>query len=228
MPKQKAKLIVIDGVDGSGKTTQWQILKRRFKKENIPYVSFDFPIYKSFFGKFIKRYLSGEFGDPTKFNPYYSSLPFAFDRFFHKEKLYNALNSGKHILANRYVTANMILQGAKILNKKEREKFFSWISDLEYHVLGLPQPDLVIYFWLPASISQKLIRERERKKEKRKIDGHERNLAFQARAVAVSRSLASRHKNWKMIECYKAGELLSREKIAEEVWKIVGRVLNEF
>lgn len=223
----KAKFIVIDGTDGSGKTTQWYLLAKKLRKEKISYQLFNFPIYQSFFGQLIKRYLKGDFGDSVKLNPYFTSLPYAFDRFFYKKKLQKAMSRNQTVLVNRYMTSNLIHQGAKIKDKIERKKFFKWAENLEYKLLGLPKPDLVIYLWVPVEVSSKLILERERKfKEKRKIDGHEKNLAYQKEVAKVAYDLAKTRRNWKMIKCYENEKLLSRQEIANKVWKIVKELLN--
>jgi len=222
LPMKQGKLIVIDGTDGSGKTTQWKNLCRRFKKEKIPYIAVDFPIYQSFFGKFIKRFLKGEFGDPTKIDSYFASLPYALDRFFYKEKIIKALNLGKLVIANRYATANFILQGAKILDREQRAQFFFWLERLEYKIFKIPRPDLVMYLWMPAEISQRLILERERKtKGRKKMDLHEKRFYYQKRAERISLELVEKYKNWKMVRCYEDGKLLSKQEIAKRVWEIV-------
>jgi dTMP kinase len=219
--KRRGKLIVIDGADGSGKTTQWEMLKKRFRKEEISHVAVDFPIYRSFFGKFIKRYLVGDFGDPVKADPYFSSYAYALDRFFYKGKIEKALGKGRIVLANRYVAANKIHQGAKIKNTKERGKFLRWLDNLEYSKLKIPKPDLVIYLFVPAKISRRLLREREKKERKRRLDVFEKNLEYQRRVVAVSRKLCRKYRNWRMINCVEERKLLSKEVIHEKVWKLI-------
>lgn len=223
----RAKFIVIDGTDGSGKTTQWYLLAKKLRQEKISYGMVNFPIYQSFFGKMVRRYLNGEFGDPITVNAYLSCLPYALDRFFYKNKIEKLLKTKKVVLVNRYMTSNLIYQGAKIKNQKEREKFFTWARNLEFDLLRLPKPDLVIYLWVPAEVSARLIAHRQKKtSEKRRIDGHEKNLTFQKSVADVSKYLASTKKNWKMVGCYKNGILLSRQEIAGKVWGIVRNKLN--
>lgn len=224
----QGKFIVIDGTDGSGKTTQWYLLAKKLRAEKISYQLFNFPIYQSFFGKLIKRYLKGDFGDPIKTNSYFSALPYALDRFFYKEKLNKALKTKKVVLVNRYMTSNLIYQGAKIKNKKEREKFFKWEEKLEYKLLKLPKPDLVLYLWVPVEISFNLIKQREKKTSgKRIIDGHEKNFNYQKEVSLVARSLTETRRNWQTIECYKNGKLLSRQEILKKVWEIVKKSLEK-
>jgi len=223
----KAKFIVIDGTDGSGKTTQWYLLAKKLREKKISYAMLNFPIYQSFFGQIVKRYLSGEFGDPVKTNPYINSLPYAFDRFFCKNKISQAIDSNKVILVNRYATSNLIHQGAKIKSKKEREKYFKWAEKLEYEILKLPKPDVVIYLWVPVEISFNLVKQREKKTGgKRIIDGHEKNFNYQKEVANVARNLAKTRRNWRMIECCKDGKLLSRQEIARKVWEIVKKLLK--
>jgi dTMP kinase len=221
MKKNKGKLIVIDGSDGSGKTTQWDLLKKRFKKENAPYYNVDFPIYKSFFGKFIKKYLYGEFGDPKKLDPYYSSFPYALDRFFYKDKIIRALSAGKIVLTNRYVTSNLIYQGAKLKNEKKKEEYLKWINKFEYEVLELPKPDLMIYLYVPVEISKNLLKGRADSDKDRKIDGHENSYDYQNEIVKNSKYLCGKYKYWKMVNCVEKGELLSKKDIHERVWQTV-------
>jgi dTMP kinase len=217
----KGKFIVIDGTDGSGKTTQWYLLAKKLRQEKISYQLFNFPIYASFFGQLVKKYLKGDFGDPIKTNPYFSSLPYALDRFFYKEKLKKALAGKKAVLVNRYMTSNLIYQGAKIKNKNEREKFFKWAEKLEYDLLKLPKPDLVLYLWVPPEVSYRLISKRQKQAKNRKRDGYEKNLAYQGEVAKISKTLTQTRKNWKMIKCYERGILLSRGEIARRVWKVV-------
>lgn len=223
---KKGKLIIIDGTDGSGKTTQWYLLAKKLRKEKISYQLFNFPIYQSFFGQLIKKYLKGDFGDPIKTNSYFSALPYALDRFFYKEKLGKALRTKKVVLVNRYVTSNLIYQGAKIKNKKERGKFFKWAEKLEYELLKLPKPNLVIYLWVPPEVSYRLILKRQKQIKNRKCDGYEKNLAYQKEVAKISKFLALSRKNWQMIKCYEHDILLSRQEIAKKVWKIVRNKLN--
>lgn len=222
---RRGKLIVIDGSDGSGKTTQWNLLQVKLKKEKIPYTIFDFPVYQSFFGKFIKKYLQGEFGDPIKINSYYASLPYALDRFFCKNKIEKALKNGRIVLVNRYVPSNEIYQGAKFKNKKEQEKYWQWVSRLEYQELKVPKPDLVLYLYVPVEISWKLLKEREKNDKSRKIDKHEDSLIFQKRIIKTSKILCQKYRDWKLINCVREGGLLSKREIHKKVWRIIEKII---
>lgn len=224
MKKNKGKLIVIDGSDGSGKKTQWNLLKKRFKKEGIACFDVDFPIYESFFGKFIKRYLHGEFGDPVELDPYHASFAYALDRYFYKEKIEKAINDGKIVLANRYMTSNKILQGAKIKNTKDKNKYWKWLDNLEFKKLKIPKPDLVLYLFVPVAISNRLVRSRAQNNKKVKIDKHESNISYQCKAVASAKILCEQNKNWEPINCVKGNELLSRQDIHNKIWPEVSKI----
>ncbi|PIR04899.1 MAG: thymidylate kinase, partial [Candidatus Liptonbacteria bacterium CG11_big_fil_rev_8_21_14_0_20_35_14] len=146
----KGKLIVIDGIDGSGKATQIKLLETRLKKEKIKVKTIDFPRYQdNFFGKLIGKYLSGIYGDFIKVAPRLASVLYAADRFESSQQIQNWLNLGFTVLADRYATANQIHQGGKISNLKERKDFLKWLDTMEYEIFKIPKPDLVIYLDLP-------------------------------------------------------------------------------
>lgn len=222
---RRGKLIVIDGSDGSGKTTQWELLKKRFRKEKISCETIDFPVYSSFFGKFIKRYLHGEFGDPVKLDSYHASFSYALDRFFYKEKIEKALNKGKIVLANRYTTSNKILQGAKLRDKKEKERYWRWLDNLEYKKLGISKPDLVLYLFVPVKISKDLVKSRAQNNKKIKIDKHESNIIYQKKVVLDSKFLCNKNRNWKLINCTEESKLLSKRGVHEKVWNVIKKVI---
>ncbi len=219
----KGKFIVIDGTDGSGKKTQWQLLMKRLKKEKIPFQKVDFPYYPGFFGQFLTRYLHGEFGDPTGFDPYFSTFPYALDRLMFKERIQKALKSGKIVVANRYVPSNLIHQGAKFSDKVKQKDFIAWVKKMEYEILGLPVPDLVFYLWVPAKVSHGLMVGRNN--QKRTFDKQERNIKYQNRVTKFALSLAKREKGWKILECFKNNQLLSKKDIANQIWKKVRKIV---
>ena len=151
------KLIVIEGSDGSGKTTQLQLLKKYIDEKKIKTQTVDFPqYYDSFYGKFIARYLRGEFGDLATVNPYLISFPYALDRLTAAKKIYSWLKSGKIVLLNRYTPSNLAHQSSR-LEKKEREEYLKWSLEFEYKENKLPPEDLVIFLYVPYKYAQKLM-----------------------------------------------------------------------
>ena len=223
------KLFVIDGTDGCGKQTQLKKLQERLEKEGVDYKTVSFPNYDSPSSSLVKMYLAGEFGeDPNSISPYISSTFYAADRYATFQKGYKEYyNNGGIILADRYTTANMIHQAGKIKDEKEREKFMSWLFDLEFNIYDLPEPTQVFFLNMPIEVSQKLMKNRENKfsNEKEK-DIHERNPEYLRESFEAARSLVDKY-NWNEIHCVdKNNELRTIDEIHEEIFNIVKKELN--
>ncbi|OGD84538.1 hypothetical protein A2696_01875 [Candidatus Curtissbacteria bacterium RIFCSPHIGHO2_01_FULL_41_13] len=225
--KQRGKLIVFEGADGSGKATQVELLRSFLEKKNYPHVAFDFPRYQeTFHAKTIAKYLSGEYGDPTQQNPYLVSLVYALDRLTAREEIYYALNDGKVVLANRYVSSNKAHQGVK-LPKSKRKDFFAWLDELEYDVNKIPREDLVIFLYVPFAVSMRLVKERGRKFTGR-VDLHEENRRYQKEVEKVYLQLA-KNPQWVKIVCVgQNGTLLSKDVIHAEILRVLKKkaILN--
>lgn len=228
MAKKRGKLIVIDGLDGSGKTTQTKLLLKRLKKKGYKTAVTDFPqYYTSFFGKMIGRYLSGEFGKANQVNPYLVSTIYALDRWEAKDKMKKWLSEGRIVISNRYVSANQIHQTSKIKGKKEKEKFLKWLEKMEFKVFGIPRPNLILFLNIPYKIGQRLVV----KKGTRgylggvKKDIHEASKSHLSAAQKQVFDLVRQHTKWRRIDCIRKGKLLSRKEIAKEVWKVVRKKL---
>lgn len=223
------KLFVIDGTDGSGKQTQFEMLKNRLTNDGIEYKTVSFPNYDSPSSSLVKMYLSGEFGENAKdINPYVASTFYAVDRYAtFKKDFQEYYKNGGIILADRYTTANMVHQAGKIDNEQEREKFLNWLFDLEFNLYGLPVPSKVFFLNMPPKKAIELIANRENKfthsKEK---DIHERDSKHLEDSYNSACSLVSKYK-WYEIECVKNNELKTRENIHEEIYEEVKKVLNE-
>lgn len=209
------KLIVIEGSDGSGKTTQLKLLKFYLEKNNIPIETISFPRYKkSFHGRTVAKYLRGEFGETDSVNPYLVSLAYAMDRATAKWKMNKWLREGKIILADRYATSNMAHQAAK-LPEKERDKFLKWDEELEYEVNKIPKEDIVVYLHVPVEIAKKKIKSRGRQ------DIHEKNIEFMKESGKMYEKLTRKYKHWVKINCEKKGRLRSKEDIHKEIVKVL-------
>lgn len=218
-------LIVLEGGDGSGKATQAGLLKTRLQETIGPVSLFDFPRYEeSLSGKLVGECLAGKHADFRRLSPYVASLPYVLDRIGAREDI--AAKRGESIvMCNRYTPSNIAYQAAKLL-PADRERFISFIEALEYDEFRIPRPTLVLYLHVPTAIATKLI---ERKNERgylastgEKKDQHERDVAYQEEVVRVYLDLARERDDWKVIECVdEKGELLPKEVIHEEVWKIV-------
>lgn len=194
----KGKVIVIEGLDGSGKATQTQILFDRLLAERIKVRKVSFPDYQSPSSALVKMYLSGEFGtNPEDVNAYAAAVFYAVDRYASFKKDWgNDYADGAVILCDRYVTSNAIYQMAKV-QKEDRESYLEWLSELEYEKLGVPKPDFVIYLDVPSEISQALMSKRYDGDESKK-DLHERNLSYLA-DCAESAAFSAQRLNWSVV-----------------------------
>ena len=208
-------LIVVEGLDGSGKGTQTKLLFEKLSKENkVSHISF--PDYNCDSSALVKMYLSGEFGkNPEDVNAYAASTFYAVDRFASFKKFWKEdYENGVIILADRYATSNMIYQTVK-LPENEREEFIRWVEEFEYNKLMLPKPDLVIYLDMLPEISQKLLTGRYNGDNSKK-DIHESNVAF-LKNCRESALYAASLCSWKVIKCYEGESPLSIEEIHEKV-----------
>ena len=219
------KLIVIEGTDGSGKGTQLQLLVENFKTHKIKYETLDFPqYYKTFFGKWIGRFLKGEFGKVEDLPPYLLMFPYAADRWQAKDDMHKWLEEGKIVVSNRYTGSNAY-QAAK-LDKKERTRFVDWSFEMEYKAFGIPKEDLVIFLYVPYAVSQKLLEQKAARKymgNQKKKDIHESNVTLMQEVEKVYLDFCKRFPHWVKIECTKNGQILSKEEIHNKVLSVLRR-----
>ena len=160
----RGKLIVITGVDGSGKTVQTKLLCERLLKEGYPVVTTDFPQYgKTFFADMVIKYLRGEFGSADSVSPYLAALLYAGDRWECKEQINIWLREGKIVVSNRYVCDNMAHQGGKINHSTDKEKFFQWLDKLEHEVFAVPRSNVNILLYVPVEIAYRLVEKKEQR-----------------------------------------------------------------
>ena len=224
----KGVLIVIEGIDSSGKETQVKMIFEQLLKKNFKVMKLEFPDYKSDSSALIKMYLNGEFGeDPLSVNPYAASLFFASDRFAsYKTSWESFYNSSGIIIADRYVSSNMIYQAAKIKDDIERQKFMEWIYDLEFNKLNLPKPDIVIFLSMPVQFCLKLSSKRLNKitglKDK---DIHERNIKYLKKTYEIAIEAARKYQ-WNIVNCIKDDFVKPIEEINKEILEIIGKKLN--
>ncbi len=229
---RKGKLIVIDGTDGSGKTTQVALLAKRLKKEGRTVRIVDFPeYYKNFFGEFIGHCLSEQYYKFLNVHPKIASVLYAADRWESKNEIENWLKKGHIIIANRYVSANQIHQGGKIENAKKRNNYMKWLAQMEYEVFKIPRPDITLYLSLPIEIILKLLKHRESSKMKRaylkkKKDVHEADVNFLINSRKSALKLVKEIPNFIKIECSEKGKILSRGIIHEKVYEKVKKIIR--
>ncbi|MDI3496469.1 MAG: dTMP kinase, partial [Patescibacteria group bacterium] len=227
METKTGKFIVIDGTDGSGKTTQLELLKEKLEAEGYLVAVADFPQYNTKSAGLVEEYLSGKYGEADEVDPYKSSIFYAVDRFDASAKINAWLQEGKIVLANRYTSANLAHQGGKIDNPLERKIFFNWLFDLEYKIFEIPKPDLTIILQVEPEISFQLAHNRQREDWKGKTkDIHENNINHLRRAEQTYLEIASSLPGFKLVKCTHKGEILSPEAIHFLVWLIVSQILK--
>lgn len=219
------KLIALEGLDGSGKTTQTGILIEKLKEENaINTLHIKFPDYDSPSSSLVKMYLAGDFGkNPEDVNAYAASTFYAVDRYAsYKANWEKEYQAGSLIIVDRYVTSNIIYQLSK-LPKNQWDEYINWLEELEYIRLGIPRPDKVIYLEVPVEISQELLIKRyEGKREKRDI--HERNVVF-LKECYESAAYATQRLGWCRISCCENGKMRSIDDISRDVLAAVKEIL---
>lgn len=222
----KGRLIVIEGTDGSGKSTQFARLCQRAEALGIPFRRLVFPQYQEESSALIRMYLAGEFGKhPGDVNAYAASAFYAVDRYASWKKVWQSwYEAGGLVLADRYTTSNAVHQASK-LPPEDREEFFRWLSDFEYHRLGLPEPDLVLYLDLPTQKAVEMLRQREADTHT-KGDIHETDSAYLAACRETALEAAEVY-GWKRVSCLDAGGALrSIDDIHEEVWQLAAGLLE--
>lgn len=209
------KLIVIEGLDGSGKATQASLLYDNLKcKYDI--LKITFPDYKEPSSSLVKMYLNSEFSDnPDDVNAYAAASFFAVDRYASYMKYWkNDYLGGKIIISDRYSTSNMIYHMNK-LPFEEWDKYLEWVEDYEYLKLSIPKPDIVIYLDVPIEISQQFMSKRYGGNESKK-DIHEKNIEF-LKKCRKSALYSAEKNNWKVINCAQNGKIKSIEEIHNEI-----------
>ncbi len=222
-----SKLIVIEGVDSSGKATQTEMLHNRLSAEfgNVRKVSF--PNYDSPSSAIVKMYLNGDFGtDANSVNAYTASSFFALDRYASVNGEWKDIFYGDGIvIADRYVTSNMVHQASKIGNKADKDAFLDWLYDFEYNKLSLPEPDLIIFLDMPVKYAVELMKNRKNKIDQSDVkDIHESDTEYLNNSYNNAVGVAEKY-GWHSISCVAEGKVRSIEDIADEIYDKVKSIL---
>lgn len=229
---KKGKLIVIDGTDGSGKSTQIALLVSHLKKDGHKIKMVDFPeYYSNFFGKFIGHCLTEQYYNFVRVHPKIASVLYAADRFESKNKIEDWLKKGYIVVADRYVSANQIHQGGKIASIKKRQAFIKWLDEMEYKVFKIPRPNSVIYLNLSIPFILSLIKERNKKSSRsyvgKKKDIVEGDIEYLTNSHKSAVWLAKSQSEFTQIECTSKNILRTREDIHEEIYEKVKKILGK-
>ena len=220
------KLIVFEGTDGSGKTTQFALLTKRLKSLGIDFRTMDFPQYSEPSSSLIRMYLGGEFGSkPSDVNAYAASTFYAVDRYASYRKVWGKYyNNGGLMLSNRYTTSNAVHQASKE-PAADREAFFRWLYEFEYKHMELPEPDLVIYLDVPTELTGQMLRKREEKTHTH-ADIHEQNMDY-LRLCRDTGLEAAHFYGWTIINCAEGGKMRTIDDIHNEIFCLVQKCLEE-
>ena len=211
MGNRSGKLIVFEGTDGTGKTTQSKLLSTYLEKNKIPNVSIKFPRYEeSEWAKIVRRYLLGEFGKLDDVNPYLVSLAYAGDRMNAASTINKWISSGKIVVCDRYIGSNIAHMAAKFNKETERQKYIEWLENLEYKENGIPKEDLVILLQVPINITKQL-------QKARSLDIHEGDQKYQQEVFDVYDSVSRKRKNWVRIDSTQNEKILSPQQVHDKI-----------
>ena len=220
------KLIVIEGTDGSGKSTQFGLLTQRVAAEGRQFQRLVFPQYAEESSALIRMYLGGQFGSsPSDVNAYAASAFYAVDRYASYKKVWGDwYENGGLVLSDRYTTSNAVHQASKE-PEETRGEFLRWLYEFEYEKLGLPRPDLTIYLDVPTDFTEQMMRAREAATNT-KADIHEQDLTYLATCRRMGRAAAEFY-GWTVIDCVRDGRMRTIEDIHEEIYRHVKACLEE-
>ncbi len=217
------KIIVIEGTDGTGKKTQTELLLNALQNLGYNAKKHSFPTYDSPSSALVKMYLGGEIvKTANELDAYQASVLYSVDRLCTMKSFTDFLQDDGVLVLDRYVQSNMIHQGGKIKNKKERQIFLDWIYDFEFNKLALPKPDLVFFLDLPIALSQKLMNERKILKNGKDKDIHENDKSHLTNSFKTGKLISS-SQGWTEIKCYEDEQILSPSQIHN---KIMGQVMK--
>lgn len=218
------KLIVIEGLDGSGKATQAKLLASTLTQRGTRVREVSFPDYDSPSSALVKMYLGGEFGDrPGDVNAYAASTFYAVDRYASFKKDWHRDYAGGVVIADRYTTSNAVHQCSK-LEEAHWDAFLDWLFDLEYDKMGIPTPDLVVYLRVDPAVSQGLMMARYQGHAEKK-DIHEKDLAYLRRCQRAAEYCAQKL-GWRIVDCCEDGLMRTVESIQADVYGIAEAVLS--
>ena len=225
--------IVLEGVDGSGKSTQIANLQRMFAEQGIPTQYLHFPRFDApYFGDLIARFLRGELGSIEQVDPYIVAMLYAGDRRDAAAMIRGWMEEGKVVICDRYVYSNIGYQCAKVADVAEREKLREWILSLEYDYFAIPRPDVSLFLDVPFAFTERKLIQEVREGDDRaylngKKDIHEQSLDLQRAVRQVYIDAAEHDENMFVVDCSNEGEMATPEVIFERIKHIVNNHISQ-
>lgn len=224
---RKGKFIVFEGLDGSGKSTQAELLIDFLRKKDFKIAKIDFPQYGEKSAGMVEEYLKGKYGSSRKVGPYRASIFYACDRYDASFKIRKWLSQGRIVVSNRYVSSNIGHQGGKIRGRRKRKKYIKWLYNLEYNIFAIPKPDITIFLKTSPILSyimapKNIDRDKKKYLKSEIRDVHERNILHLRRAM-ISYIQFSREfpEKFEVIKCTDKGKMLPPEEIHEMILKVL-------
>jgi dTMP kinase len=221
------KFIVMEGLDGAGKSTQIELLKNYLDRRNIEYryIHFpqtDYPANSPVYGDMVANFLKGEYGDIKQVNPYLVALLYAGDRYNAGARIREWLEAGYFVLLDRYVYSNMAFQGAKFSRPEEKQELRRWIEHLEYEYHRIPKPVLSIFLRMPFDFVRRKLADTRKGTDRTYLDGkddiHESSLEFQEKVEKEYLQLVEENNDFHLINCFDgSGKTLSPGEIHQKV-----------
>lgn len=222
---RRGMLIVLDGIDGSGKTTQTQLLCERLEALGHKVFTPNFPRYDKESSYFVRKLLKGDFEAKGSVNPHVASMFYAFDRMDAAPEMLESLERGDILLSNRYTSSNVGHQGGRFDDTKERKAYYAWLDHFEYEQLGIPRPDVVLYLHVPVEVSVEMIHNRFLTSNMEKKDIYESDVRHLRQAYKSYNEAAALFSYWKTIECMDKERFMSPEEVHERIWGVVEPLL---
>lgn len=221
MEKRKGQLIVLEGIDGSGKSTQHELLVKYLRSKGKTVKTIKFPRHgKKFFGVMVDEYLNGKFGQASKIDGHLASVLFALDRLEVTDKIVDWLDKGYYVIPDRYTTSNLGHQLGKLISKskKKADEFIAWDREMEYKVLGIPKPDKVLYLALDFEVIKKLLTSRGRG------DQHETDFEYLKNSQKAYDYVCKKSRHWSKLDCMnsKKDDIDTIENIHKKIVKKLG------
>ncbi len=220
--------IVIDGSDGSGKSTQYAMLCDRLKTEGIEFKMIKFPQYKQPSAYFVQQYLQGHYGQADEIPAKRASVFYALDRYAAGEDIRQQLDRGVTVIVDRYVAANMGHQGAKMLDEQARREFFAWLDDFEFTIMGIPRPDVNIVLSVTDDQAARNMAKRTAEGD-HVSDIHEANPDFLRRSAAVYREICELFPDqYHRLDCMQdEATMLPADVTHNQIWELVTAKLQK-